>query len=184
MINREKFFNRIRPLFKGKLDAKQVQGITAVLDEWDRRKLKDARHLGYMLATDKWETAHTMQPIQELGGLRYLRSKRYWPWIGRGLVQLTWEFNYKKAGDKIGVDLISDPDKALDVEIAVKIMFDGMIEGWFTGKKLSDYFNASKNDPINARRIINGIDKAREIAAIAQAFTVALIEAKENEDAV
>ena len=183
MINREKFFAGIRKLFKGKLDKEQVAGITIILDEWDRRGLKDARHLGYMLATAKWETAHTMRPVREMGGPRYLRSKRYWPWIGRGLVQLTWKYNYEKASQKVGVDLIADPDAALEPVVATRIMFDGMAEGWFTGKKLSDYLNSQKTDFINARRIINGTDKAREIAAIAQAFTVALIEAKEQDDA-
>lgn len=181
MINRKKFFDGMRKVFGGKLAPQQVDGISAILDEWDRRGLKDMRWLAYMLATAKWETAHTMQPITELGSQRYLRSKRYWPWIGRGFVQLTWEYNYRKAARKTGADLLSHPELALDLAIATKIMFDGMAEGWFTGKKLGDYFNNQKTDWVNARRIINGLDRAREIGGLAERITTCLIEAKETE---
>ena len=36
--------------------------------------------------------------------------------------------------------IADNPDAALDLATAVKIMFDGMISGMFTGKKLGDYF--------------------------------------------
>jgi len=39
-------------------------------------------------------------------------------------------------------------------------MIVGMSEGTFTGKKLSDYFNNEISDAYNARKIINGRDKA------------------------
>lgn len=181
MMDRKKFFAGVRKLFGGKLEQKQVEGMTAILDEWDRRGLKDMRHLAYMFATAKIETAHTMQPITEYGGQRYLRSKRYWPWIGRGFVQLTWEYNYRKAARKTGADLLSHPELALDLAIATKIMFDGMAEGWFTGKKLGDYFNNQKTDWVNARKIINGRDRDREIGGLAERIAVCLIEAKETE---
>jgi hypothetical protein len=45
-----------------------------------------------------------------------------------------------------------------------------MERGLFTGKKLSDYFNDKKTDWRNARRIINGLDKADTIARYAQNF--------------
>lgn len=178
-MNRAKFFQGIRKVF-GKLDQKQVDGITAILDEWDRRGLKDMRCLAYMFATAKIETAHTMQPITEMGGLKYLKSKRYWPWVGRGWVQLTWEYNYRKAKQKTGADLLSNPELALNLAIATKIMFDGMAEGWFTGKKLGDYFNNQKTDWVNARKIINGRDRDREIGGLAATICNCLIEAKEQ----
>jgi hypothetical protein len=49
-------------------------------------------------------------------------------------------------------------------------MFAGMRKGIFTGKKFADYFSANKTDWVNARRIINGTDKARLIAEYAQDF--------------
>lgn len=174
-INRAKFFDGIRQQpFSGKLNKGQVAGIEAILDEWERRKLTDLRHLAYMLATTKWETAHTMQPIIEGGGERYLKSKKYYPWVGRGFVQLTWERNYKAFRAEVlklfDVDIIANPEGALQLGPASYIMFEGMAKGTFTGKKLSDYFNKDKTDWINARRIINGTDKAAEIADIAKSF--------------
>lgn len=184
MIDRKVFFSGIRQQpFDGKLSADQVAGTSAILDEWERRKLTDLRHLAYMLATTKWETAHTMQPIPEGGSQKYLRGKSYWPWIGRGFVQLTWQKNYKAMTDLMRAakfsppsvkdgypDLIAAPELALDINVASFVMFEGMTRGTFTSKKLSDYFNAGKTDWLNARRIINGTDKAAEIAAIAKAF--------------
>jgi hypothetical protein len=185
-INRKIFFDGIRQQpFNGKLDAGQVSGTTAILDEWERRKLSDLRHLAYMLGTTNWETAHTMQPITERGGAAYLRSKKYFPWVGRGYVQLTWQRNYQAMTDLMrkadfkssagSIDLIANPELALVPDIAAFVMFEGMIRGTFTGKKLSDYFNDTKTDWLNARRIINGVDKASEIAAIGKMFYADLV---------
>lgn len=174
-IDRAAFFAGIRTSpFPGKLTAGQVKGVSAILDEWERRKLTDLRWLAYMLATTKWETAHTMQPITEGGSQKYLRGKKYWPWVGRGYVQLTWKRNYERYRAPVlkqfDVDIVADMEAALLPAVAAFIMFDGMQTGAFTGKKLSDYFNATKTDWVNARRIINGTDKAVQIAEIAKLF--------------
>jgi len=183
MISRKIFFDGIRSgPFPGKLTAGQVKGITFILDEWERREWTDLRWLAYILATTEWETAHTMQPITELGGKRYLMSKKYWPWIGRGYVQLTWKRNYEamRAGvlEVTGLDIVAEPDNALDPNAAAFIMFDGMLKGTFTGKKLSDFFNDAKTDWVNARKIINGLDKAYEIANVAKMFYADLVVAQ------
>ena len=178
-IDRARFFAGIRQgPFPGKLTAGQVQGCNAILDEWECRGLTDLRWLAYMLATVKWETDHTMQPIKEGGGLNYLESKRYYPAYGRGYVQLTWDANYKKMAKLIGVpELATNYDLALEPEIATAVMFEGMLRGTFTGKKLADYFSAKAADWIGARRIINGTDRAAEIASIAKQFYADLIAA-------
>ncbi|AKF13579.1 chitinase [Sinorhizobium phage phiN3] len=95
-----------------------------------------------------------------------------WLMRGRGLVQLTGRDNYRKYG------IENNPDKALEPDFAVAIMFDGMTSGAYTGKKLSDYFNDTKTDWVGARRIINGTDKAEKIAGEAKAFYAAIIAAK------
>ena len=51
---------------------------------------------------------------------------------------------------------------------------DGMIRGWFTGRKLLDYIDGDRRDYVNARRIINGTDRAQVIAGYAMAFERAL----------
>jgi putative chitinase len=102
------------------------------------------------------------------------RGKPYPPYYGRGLVQLTWDYNYKKMGPKIGIDLYNNPDLALEVRYAIPIMFIGMKEGLFTGKKFADFFNPTKEDWVNARRIINGLDKAKTIAGHARKYYSAI----------
>lgn len=128
----------------------------------------------YVLATAYWETARTMQPIREKGGEAYLRKKKYYPYVGMGFVQLTWKENYIRAGAELGVDFVRFPKKLLEPRYATPILVTGMREGWFTGKKLSDYITLQKSDFKGARRIINGTDKAKEIADIAAQYDGAL----------
>lgn len=171
-MNREYFFGRVRnSVFGGRLSAKQVDGMTRILDYRDANwpKMSDSE-LAYLLATVVHETGFTMQPISEKGGQKYLQSKPYFPFYGRGLVQITWERNYKLFN-------VFPMEKALEWPKALEIAFRGMIAGMFTGKKLSDYIGPGKCDYVAARRIINGTDKARLIAGYARAFQDALKQA-------
>lgn len=190
-LNKEAFFSELRlRLFDGKLTQEQVEGIEAIVNGWEG---SDSRHLAYMLATTYHETAKTMRPITEYGDNDYF-NRRYGPrtkvgktlgntqdgdgekYRGRGFVQITGRANYKKFGDVIEVDLISHPEFALELDIALKILFIGMERGLFTGKKLGDYFNAKTDDWLNARRIINGTDRALLISGYGQKFFDALME--------
>jgi len=187
-MRRDAFFAAVRSNpFPGTLTATQVSGMEAILDEWDQRRvMNDLRWLAYMLATTYHETARTMQPIREKGGASYF--KRYEgrkdlgntspgdgiKFHGRGYVQLTGKSNYVRASKKLGVDFVADPDRVMEPKHAATIMFAGMMEGWFTGKKLGDYFKDGKADWKNARRIINGLDKADTIAVYGKAFYAAL----------
>lgn len=176
-MNRTVFFDYVRKNpFGGKMTAEQVDGCERILDYRDDTwPAMPDNELAYVLATVKWETAHKMQPIKEMGSDSYLRSKKYWPYIGRGLVQITWKDNYEKFG------IADRPDAALEWPTALDILFRGMIFGMFTGKKLSSYISDSKHDYVSARRIINGTDRAKEIADIAEAFRKALLEASRAE---
>lgn len=131
----------------------------------------------YVLATACWETARTMDPVREAFWLSEnwrKKNLRYYPWYGRGFVQLTWEINYENAAEKLGVPLDKNPDLALDPKIAAQVLVIGSKDGWFTGKKLSDYITLTHSDFLNARRIINGTDKAAEIAKLARDYDAAL----------
>ncbi|SRR6266496_1023437 len=193
MINRKHFFDTIRPtLFKGSLNQTQVRGCESIIRTWESSSLTDLRWLAYMLATTYHETAKTMQPIEEYGkgnGYRYgkkikrsgveyaLPDKIYY---GRGYVQLTWYENYETMGRLLGIDLLNNPELALVPETAASIIFEGMTKGNsnfgdFTGKSLENYFNNEKEDWINARRIINGVDCAKMIADYGKEFHDALI---------
>ena len=124
----------------------------------------------YVLATAYHETAHTMKPVREYGGEKYLKSKKYYPYVGMGYVQLTWDYNYKKASDKLGVDFLKNPKLLLESKYAAPIIVVGMVEGWFTGKKLSDYITLNTSDFTSARKIVNGLDKAELIADYAKQY--------------
>ena len=195
-MDRKAFFAAVRRApFRGTLTQQQVEGLTTILDEWDRWLPKgDHRWLAYLLGTAFHETATTMQPIREFGGAGYffrmydIRGSR--PDVaralgntqpgdgvrfhGRGFVQLTGRANMLRASKAVGVDLIADPDAAMRPDLAASIMFAGMTEGWFTGKKLRDYFNTAVTDWKNARRIINGTDRADLVAGYARDFYAAL----------
>lgn len=171
-INRATFFSRLKPLFPV-LKQSQVDGINAILNEWERRGFRDRRWLAYVLATVYHETGKRMQPVKEFGGEAYLRSKKYYPYYGRDLVQTTWRWNYQKVKDFTGVDVVSNPDLITTLAPAVAIEF--MNQGWYTGKKLADYFSETSEDWRNARRIINGIDKAELVGEYGREFYQALV---------
>lgn len=183
-MSKADFYNAIRPMFGGSLTSEQVQGIEALLDATQGLPIG---HRAYLLATAKHETADTMQPIHERGKKAYFN--KYEPgtrignalgntkpgdgylFRGRGFVQLTGRANYAKASKKLGVDLVGNPDAALDAQTAARILIQGCMEGWFTGKKLDDYLPDSF---LEARRVVNGTDRAQDIAQIAIAFGNAL----------
>lgn len=188
-MNRLKFYVAIRTsLFGGRMGQQQVNGVESILNQWEADAAANGGvyglryHLSYMFATVYWETRQTMEPVREAFWLSEAWRKahlHYYPWYGRGLVQLTWESNYRKADDKLGLKgaLIAHPDLALDLILATKIMFRGMAEGWFTGRKLSDYLYRGHQNWVGARAIINGTDKAETIAAIAEHFDSAILAA-------
>lgn len=196
-------FDELRAnVFGGKLKQSQVDGLIDLLKVWEqiaaKRGYASAVHdawLAYILATVFHETARLMQPIKELGGERYFTemydisgkrprvAKRLGntfigdgaKFAGRGYVQLTGRSNYAFQSKKHKVDLISQPDLLMtDKALSATILMVGMIDGDFTGKKLAHYLHAAKTDFTNARRIINGKDKARLIAGYAEKILVAI----------
>lgn len=169
------FFRAVRTtIFGGRLTNGQVDGMTRIVEYWQSDYPKmSADEFAYVLATIAWETDRKMVPVREAGGEAYLRRKKYYPWVGEGLVQVTWEANARKLGAKRPGDLMQWP-------IALHAAFFGMATGMFTGKKLADYIGNGRRDYLNARRIINGTDRAREVGAYALSFRAALIAAGER----
>jgi hypothetical protein len=182
-FDRDIFFANVRDeLFDGALSQQNVDGMSIILGVWENQlggtPLTDIRWLAYMFATTYKECATTMWPITEYGSQEYLEGKEYFPFIGRGFVQLTWEDNYRKASSALGLienrDLVEHPDLALDSLIAARVMTRGMAEGWFTGAQLGDFFNDTEDNPYDARTIINGHDCAQEIVGFHDSFLDAL----------
>ena len=178
-MNRTDFYAAVRPIFGGALSQKQVDGIEALLAATDRLPIT---HRAYLLATAKHETADTMQPIAEYGkgkGKPYGKhGKHGQAQYGRGYVQLTWDANYEKADKALGLNgaLLKDFNLAMQPTIAAQILVRGCCEGWFTGKKLSDYLP----DYVQARRVVNGLDKAALIAGYARSFEAAFVAASDH----
>jgi len=129
--------------------------------------------IAYVLATVQWETAQTFKPVREAfwnnEGWRQSHL-RYYPYYGRGYVQLTWKNNYQKYSQILGVDLVGNPDLAMDSDIALFVLVHGFKTGTFTGRKITDYITKSQTDFVNARRCINGLDHAHDIARLAENF--------------
>lgn len=180
MIDRKAFFDFVRrPLFNSKMNIGQVETMDAFIFEYEARKMTDKRFLAYILATAYHEAGRDLQPIKEIGRGRGKRYGRPDPrtgqiYYGRGFVQLTWYDNYEKLGELLGVDLLSDPDRALNKGIAIQIIFEGMIRGLYTGKRLAHYFNNDWDDALHARQIVNRMDRAKLIQGYHVIFLTAL----------
>lgn len=145
----------------------------------------------YILATIAHETWWTMEPIEErisdkaaekhygyqtkageVLGNRYKGDGALYK--GRGYIQLTGRDNYTRCGYYIGVDLENSPERALEPKIAARLAVDGMCRGLFTGRKLSQYINTEHIDYYNARRTVNGVDRAQKIAELASKIEAVL----------
>ncbi len=139
--------------------------------------LSNKKEVAYFLATAKVESDYSLQrweadylcgdkgvpyqgkPCQR--ALDYYRSSdgkaNYYskgvdstgvPYFGRGLIQLTHNYNYDKYGKKIGVDLLDDGDKALQPENSYKIASE------YLDNRTFKYVN--RNNLTQARKSVNG----------------------------
>lgn len=163
-------------LFYGKLSQAVVDALNYLVQKCEAAGFTYPE-TAYALATTYHETDRTMEPIKEKGSLAYLTSKKYYPYIGYGYVQITWRDNYLRVGKLIGKDLVSKPSLALNPDIAASIMTGGMLNGWFTGlgfRKGRPVGRYDRNAYIRARKIINGSDRAVAIADYAMIFEKAL----------
>ncbi|MEM8805916.1 MAG: hypothetical protein AAGF01_07810 [Cyanobacteria bacterium P01_G01_bin.38] len=140
--------------------AAQEEGIT------------DRAQIAYMLATMEREVGgiFNWQPVEE-GGTPCSYDGGC-GWHGRGYVQLTHRYNYVNMGNRLGIDLVGNPNLALDPDIAARILVIGMRDGDFNGygHGLSHYVNEQSQDWYQARRTVNVLDHAGEIATNAQEY--------------
>ena len=199
MIDREFFFDEVRKrLFGGNLSQSQVDGMDFLLTTWEmffaEKNPKDWQMwLAYAMATTFHESNQTMRPIEEIGkgeGHDYAEPTGPYDqsYYGRGHVQLTWFDNYEKGEqclfDKynLKVPMVQYPHRMLEDETSSLILFEGMIGGWFTGVGLPKYFSVvhKKEDPYNARKIVNALDKASIIEGYYWSFKASLRESDET----
>lgn len=201
LANAGRFFAAMRSskMLGPDLTPGEVDGLSAILAVCSGWPLN---WTAYGLATAYHETAHTLQPIKEMGGAVYF-ARMYDPqgnrpavaqalgntipgdgarFCGRGYVQLTGRALYVRADGalKLGGELVVNPDLALTPSIAAQIMRRGMEEGWFTGRRLAQMLPDSPSMRaafMEARSIINGEDRAGLIADYALNFQAALADA-------
>ena len=183
------FFDEVAgTLFYGSLPDFQKAPLTYMAEEYTRRGWDNIDKLAYIMATAYLETDR-FKALAEYGkgrGRDYgaptlMIRGRNEVFYGRGWVMLTWLQNYAKisvaATHALGreIDLVNEPDDIIeDLEINAFATFEGMEKGMFTGAALGKYINENGTDFVNARRVINGTDKAQLIAGYAVKFRDAL----------
>ena len=165
------------PLWQGGDETATIQ---AIVQESNRHGIVAKSQIAYILATVEHESAGSFQPVREAYFLgepnaeNHRKTLSYYPFYGRGYVQLTWDYHYRSYSTLLGVDLVNQPDLAMRPDIALFVLIDGMKRGVFTGVKLDHYITERGTDFVNARRIVNGTDKAREIASLADSWSSTL----------
>jgi hypothetical protein len=162
-------------LFPKGYTQQQTDYLNEIIDQANAQGVAMKEQIAYLLATPYHEAYNYQKGVRfgamkEMGGDAYLKSKKYYPFYGRGPSHLTWDYNYKKEARRTGLDLINNPDLMMDVKIGSESHVYCMMHGVYTGKKLSDYINNITVDFMGARRIINGQDQATLIAGYANDF--------------
>lgn len=163
-IDRAVFYARLRAtkLLGPTISDTEFQGLEGLFSAWEQQGWpSDLRHVAYTMAT-AWHEARLDGGIREGGlGKGHAYGKPVGPYgqvyYGRSFPQITWYENYEKFGRLLNIDLARNPDLALKPEIGAAILIIGSRDGLFrAGKSLARYFNATKDDPVGARDIING----------------------------
>lgn len=118
------------------------------------------------IGTTAIETASTFLPVREAFWLPEAwraQNLRYYPYYGRGDIQLTWESNYAKASPVVGMDLVKDPDLALEPDTAAIIFAWYWTEERPTIPALADAHNWRE-----VRRLVqggsDGLDRLTRVA--------------------
>ena len=131
----------------------------------------DPAQVAYILSTVQTETTMGANVVEGATRNKSAPGSMYY---GRGLVQLTGVDNYSKASKIVGVDLVKNPERAAEPEIAAQILVVGMKDGVFTGRKLDDFIGNGKANFAGARQIVNDSDKQVAMAQDARRYLQAI----------
>jgi len=206
-MNKTAFYNTVRERMKG-LNSHQVVGFEAVLAAIDGAPLSHQAYMlatawhetaATMLPIKERGGEAYFTDMYDVAGKRPKTCIAYGntcagdgpKYCGRGYVQVTWKSNYAKLDQEAAWggltelgEILANPDLAMRPDIAALALRKGMDEGWFTSKRNLSYLPAkgvaTKQQYIDARRIINGTDKADLIEDYAQIFERALRDAGVN----
>jgi predicted chitinase len=155
--------------------------IAAIRQECGEHGLSRKEQVAYVLATIQHETNNTFRPIKEAYYIgseskaeKFRRNNKiiqlYYPFYGRGYIQLTHDYNYRMYGNWLGLDFLSRPERVCEPPIALFIAIHGLRWGAFTTQRLGEHINDQGCDFLGARRCVNGTDKAEHIAGIARTY--------------
>lgn len=161
----------------------QEDFVTATIKLCEKHGLPLKEQMAYVIATAEHETGRTYKPVVEAHWLSEdwrKRNLRYYPYHGRGYVQITWDYNYKKFSKLLGRDFVTNPDEVLDKNVSLFILVYGMSTGMFSGKRLGTYVNKNDKDFYGARKVVNGRDKAEHISRLAEKWLQKLIDREEK----
>jgi predicted chitinase len=104
----------------------------------------------------KYDIRHNPRKAKILGNTKPGDGARY---KGRGYIQLTGKYNYKRAGEALGLDLVNKPELVEKPEIAAKVAV------WFwknrVQPKVDDFYNTKEvTKPINSG--LKGLEDRKE----------------------
>lgn len=137
--------------------------------------ITDERQIAYMLASAQHETDDFRTSREDDGPRQALRlgyggGENYY---GRGYVQVTHDRNYARMDAALGLGgrLSANPElAATDANIGAQTLVVGMVRGLYTGVGIHRYVGGDRADYEEARRTVNGTDRADVIADYARAW--------------
>lgn len=173
--------------FDGDMNASQRRSIKEIIAYWmTNYPYQDLKCLAYILATADFETDRKFLPIEDKlkgkgfdYGLMVKQNGEYYLapiqlYYRRGIVPLLWYENYKSISSKLDVNILQNPDLVMDKSISLKILVDGMMQGWFTGYRLEKFLNQTKLQWEDARRVIIKSEKNQLIKSLAKKYYTSL----------
>jgi hypothetical protein len=162
----------------GERAANQARSVDAIAEVAAMQKLSRPQ-LAYVLATaehesdrfatlEEYASGAAYEGRSDLGNSKPGDGRRF---KGRGYVQLTGRNNYRQYAKRSGIHLELLPPVLMNwPALSAWVLVDGMMRGAYTGRRLDQFVNGGTSDFRNARRVVNGLDRADKIAAQAKAW--------------
>ncbi len=137
--------------------------IEGIFDYWEISGGGDPKVLALSLSTALKESNYTLQPeyiekLTETNLPSYAKPDKHGrAYYGRGLTQLTKIENYKTFENRLGINLVNQPELAAIREHSIRILVDGARLSLFNTKygKVETYLNNTKSDWVRARGLVN-----------------------------
>ncbi|MBC3384939.1 hypothetical protein [Pseudomonas sp. SWRI179] len=152
-------YKRVRSILNG-VPKCTIEGI---FDYWETSGGGDPKVLALSLSTALKESNYTLQPgyiekFRSADPPAYAKPDKYGrAYYGRGLTQLTKIQNYKAFENRLGINLIKQPELAAIREHSIRILVDGARLSLFNTVygKVGTYLNDTKSDWVRARGLVN-----------------------------